>query len=201
MDWDEDICKHIGQHARIKMPELELEAPSRPLDFPAPIVHRGTRIAAKAYDSKRGEYIKLKNLLVRCNKRSSRGGSPTATAATIHGVESEQDEIGYCIRRKLSSTVHGAIYKGVIMKKRTLLSGEITLMQQDDIHEKNSRSSLSSIIEDIELEERFPITTTPSSISSSSFSPDFSPGSATSGVWESTNKHVIVKVSKKNREL
>ena len=198
MDWEKDICKHIGQHARLNYQELEQEPPSRPLDFPAPTVHRGARIAAKAYDSKRGKYIKLKNLLVRCNQRGSRGGNVTAT---VYGAETEQNEIGYCIRRKLSSTVFGAVYKGVVMKKRPLLSGEITMMQQEGIHEKNSRGSLSSILEDIESEEneRFQTAITPSSISSSFSSPDLSPGSSTSGVWESTNEYVIVKVSYKHQ--
>lgn len=196
MDWEEDICKCIGQHARLNYRDLEQELPSRPLDFPAPTVHRGARIAAKAYDSKRGEYIKLKNLLVRCNQRGSRGGN---VVATVYGAETEQNEIGYCIRRKLSSTVFGAVYKGVVMKKRPLLSGEFALMQQEGIHEKNSRGSLSSIIEDIESEDiqRIQTATTPSSNSSSFSSPDFSPGLSTSGVWESTNEYVIVKVSYK----
>mmetsp|Transcript_4387 Transcript_4387/g.6426 ORF Transcript_4387/g.6426 Transcript_4387/m.6426 type:complete len:511 (-) Transcript_4387:8-1540(-) len=192
VDWETEdasqLCNNIGNHAKLKYEDLEEDPPVRPLDFPSPIVHRGTRITGDAYDSKRGQYIKVKNLLIKCKRGS--GGSHDYINMNNNRTNSSRDfesgepMIAYCLRRKLASTVYGGIYKGVVMKKRKLFSGENAIMQE--LREKKaSRGTLESIVEENELEGGF-----------EEISQRLTPkGGRSTGVWEATGQRVVIKAS------
>jgi len=189
-NWDK-ICSCIGQHARFKFQELNQESASNPLEFQAPRVYRGTRITVDIYDSKRGDYIQMKNLLVK-RRRGLLGSqdyvdfhnSMTHQRSESESSYPEEVTTGYCIRKKIASTVYGGIYKGVVMKKRSLLLGETAVMRdKTKVKNKNSSGSLNRIVEDdildnVTFEKNQQVT----------------PRSG-SGVWEATDQHVVIKAS------
>ena len=191
MDWESKICPCLDQHNtsnHSSYQDLEREAPARPLDFPAPIVHRGTRITVNVYNPKRGEYVQVENLLIRCRRGS--GGSQGFMNVNNHrtntrSAENKGNEIGYCLRRKLATTVYGGIYKGVIMKKRKMLSGETVVMQDTMMREKSSSGNLMSIVEDNEFKHN---------VEEQSHRSD---PKGSSGVWEATDEHIVIKVRSK----
>lgn len=194
-DWESRICPSIGHHATLSFRDLEREGPpSRPLDFPSPIVHKGTRITVHAYDSKRGEYHKMKNVLIK-SRRGSSGGSQdyinvmrtkTATGGRADkDKESENDVVGYCLRKKIANTVYGGVYKGIVLKKRDLLCGEEAVIQ-DALRERTSKStrSLTCILEDLELNDK----------STKENTVNCATPKGSNAVWEITDQHVIIKV-------
>ena len=72
--WENNVCQCIrSKNASVTYEELEKRSPSRPLDFPSPIVHRGSRIRVDVYDSKKGEYNRISNLLVRTSYNKGTG--------------------------------------------------------------------------------------------------------------------------------
>lgn len=194
-EWESEICRRIGHHAYVSFDELEQEgAPVRPLDFPAPIVHRANRIIANAYDPKRGEYHKIKNVLIRSRRHTSGGSHDyvNVTRSNTNGrcekdIESDHDIVGYCLRKKIANTVYGGVYKGIVLRKRSLLCGEDAVIEDAFRERKNAKNSLSSIMEDLELDDKS---------STKENSVNFvSPNKWPNAIWEITNQHVIIKVS------
>jgi len=72
--------------------------PARPLEFPAPSVHRGTRCSTVALDHLTGRIYPIKNVLMRVS------GSP---------------QRAFLIKKTLSKSVYGVIRLCVILKRRT----------------------------------------------------------------------------------
>ena len=194
--WESEICRTIGHHAYVTYGDLEKEGPpARPLDFPAPIVHRGIRSTVHAYDPQRGEYHKIKNVLSRIRRAS--GSSQDYTNATRSNISrrSEKDDIipdhdaiGYCLQKKIANTVYGGIYKGIVMRKRNLLCGEDAVIEDAFRDSKSSKNSLSSIMEDLELDD-----TTKENVVNHTTS-----NRRPNTVWEITNEQVIVKVRRRS---
>ena len=184
--WESDVSQCISKNAAVAYEELEKNLPSRPLDFPSPIVHRGSRIRVDVYDSKKGEYNRISNLLVRTSYNKGTGSKIDNNKNTVEYDEMKSDTIiGYYIRKKLASTLYGGLYKCVVMKKRKLHFGESTLML-DELQELKTKCSLDTINEDDTIEpedERFEETNI------------VSPKCTFDGVWESTGECVAVKVS------
>lgn len=71
--------------------------PSRPLEFPAPSVHRGTRCSAVALDHRTGRIYHIKNVLMRASSPQS----------------------AYLIKKTISKSVYGVVRLCVILKPRT----------------------------------------------------------------------------------
>lgn len=130
------------------------------------------------YDKKKDLYYKLDNVLVlrENNDSSGKGAQRIGIRPRAGGVidESRPDsDIGYCVKRKLSSSVYGAVYKGFEIKRRRLPHSLVS-----------PKNGLDVIIEDDELLR------SPSDI--------LSPNSNDSNddvVWEVTNKSVIIKTA------
>lgn len=190
MNWNKDICQSINRSAKVAYKELEEEKPTRPLDFPSPIVHRATIISVQAYDPTKSEYTRMKNVLVRSRRGTIGRGALSRDYINIRAHEqstSDGDhEIGYCIRQKIASATYGGVYKGVVMKRRKLHSGEDTLVFSGLQEKRSKASSLQSIIEDAIIEQI---------VESFDDSCLVSPNCASDEVWEATGEYVAIKVS------
>ena len=92
------------------------------------MVHRCTRCTVNLYDPKTGKYFLQDNVLIRkktegdthfklqrlnIQETDSEPNNPDHDNA-----ENDHDDIAYCVKRKLSSSVYGSVYKGFILKKR-----------------------------------------------------------------------------------
>lgn len=105
-----DEC--IGAHARHTYCEVDSAGPpARPLEFPAPEVHRGARVTVNVYDRRSGEIHSVKNVLVRV---------PDWTQAV-----SRPPDRAYCIRKKLGDSVYGSVRVCVVMKRCNVVREEI----------------------------------------------------------------------------
>lgn len=121
------VSENIGDHARLTCAELDKGRVARPLDFPSPIVHRCIRTTVNFSDPKKGKYLKLENVLIRKGYLSSKADRAfqrlsisherSSSDELLHSDDCLEEEMGYCIKRKLSSTVHGSVYKGFVVKK------------------------------------------------------------------------------------
>uniref|UniRef100_A0A7S2GVE6 Protein kinase domain-containing protein n=1 Tax=Helicotheca tamesis TaxID=374047 RepID=A0A7S2GVE6_9STRA len=101
----------LSIHARVTYAEVEAAGPAaRPLEFPAPSVHRGARIAVKGREPKTDKIYTFSNVLIRV---------PDGARRTL--TEEALPDVGYCIRRKLSDSVYGSVRLGVVMRRRTQL--------------------------------------------------------------------------------
>ena len=59
----------------------------------------------------------------------------------------------HIIKRKLASSTYGPIYKGVLLKRRKIFSGEMSVMSKEG---KGKTSNLSIVGEDDELQLEIP---------------------------------------------
>ena len=84
--------------------------PARPLEFPAPSVHRGTRCSSVALDHRTGRIYPVRNVLLRLS------GTP---------------QQAYLIKKTISKSVYGVIRLCVILKRRTT--------QHSEMNETNGR--------------------------------------------------------------
>ena len=149
-------------------------------------MHRCKRITVTAYDPKKGQYHRLENVLI----EDRRNGSPPNKFK-----ESREEGIScYYIKRKISNSVYGSVYKGVILKRRNKLQGETLLNGMKSM-------SLGVIIED----DDFEISNHKKSKNSKGF--DLQSDDATdddnTSIWDITKSNVIIKIScwKKIRRL
>jgi Serine/threonine protein kinase len=103
-------------------------------------VHRCVRTTINFSDPKKGKQHVLDNVLVRkgyllANTKLSfqrmiitqqpMQEEENSSCQEINSADHSEDELGYCIKRKLSSSVYGSVYKGFVVKKlkcKTILS-------------------------------------------------------------------------------
>mmetsp|Transcript_17742 Transcript_17742/g.26888 ORF Transcript_17742/g.26888 Transcript_17742/m.26888 type:complete len:509 (-) Transcript_17742:52-1578(-) len=210
-NWNTAV-ENIGEHAELSYDDLDDgRKPSRPLDFPAPVVHRCSRRNVRVYDPRKGEYYSVDNVL-KChsnsnlhskhnisqsfqNMRMGMGipkdkngkhqiytGSEEESSSDPDSDDSSDDihkggTHAYYIKRKLASSTYGPIYKGVLLKKRKIFSGEMSVMSKE-----RKNSNLSVIREDDELQLDIPHYGSNDSESEND-------------VWEITKTYIIIKVS------
>mmetsp|Transcript_12186 Transcript_12186/g.22840 ORF Transcript_12186/g.22840 Transcript_12186/m.22840 type:complete len:492 (-) Transcript_12186:1515-2990(-) len=183
------VSENIGDHARLTYKDLEKGRVSRPLDFPSPVVHRCVRKTINFSDPKKGKHQLLDNVLVRKEyvltnntdmafRRMIITQQPSHLQqgqSSLHEIDTTDDqegeEIGYCIRRKLSSSIYGSVYKGFMVKKLTC---------HTILSPKNKGCVLDVIREDDELLD--------SKLSSISSSED-------DYLWEPINQNIIIKAT------
>lgn len=196
IDWNA-ISKDVGDHARLSYDDLEEQRASRPLDFPAPVVGRCSRTSVTIYDPKKGEYHSVRNVLAQhkthhhhrhhrmrgrdgvIHRNEESGGSSSSTSACDSNGADEKELHAYYIKRKLATSTHGAVYKGVVLKKRKVVLGENTVI-------KRQPSNLIVIEEDDELDLRMVD-------SSNSINQEIIGGD--DDVWEVTKENVIIKTA------
>jgi hypothetical protein len=91
----------VGLHAELTYEDVAAAGPpARPLDFPAPCVHRCHKIDIHARDHRSGTIHFLRNVLVR----------------------SEDSERAYFVTKKLTRTVYGSIRLCIVLRRRVTLS-------------------------------------------------------------------------------
>jgi len=133
----------IGHHARTRFDEIKTNGTARPIEFPAPIIHRGRRIEGIAYEPKSGQYHIIKNVLVRRDSitkgmkdEMSIKGIPTMTSHPtypsndIRYSDASISDVGYYLKRRLSKSVYGFIYKAIVMKKRKIFPVENVVLNK-----------------------------------------------------------------------
>jgi len=144
-DW-ETVSNDIGDHARLTYKQIERDRTTRPLDFPSPVVHRCTRCTVNLYDPKTGKYFLQDNVLVRIESEQNSTHKlqrlriqETVSIPNSHDDWNDYADIAYCVKRKLSSSVYGSVYKGFVLKKRksqTLIKpkthGTLDVIREDD---------------------------------------------------------------------
>jgi hypothetical protein len=140
---------------------------ARPLEFPAPIVRRGNRIAGNAVDPQTGEACRVKNIIVR--ERDDCCGLPTVATR------------GYHIGKKLCDAAYGSVYLCIVMKRRHIFYGEFVSQHQRSWEP----CSLDSISEDCEF----------STYQGDDMDRLASGLVEDNIVWEPTDEYVAVKVS------
>lgn len=97
-------------------------------------------------------------------------------SSSAHDSANEEEEMhAYYIKSKLATSTHGAVYKGVVLKKRKVVLGENVVI-------KRQPSNLIVIEEEDELRLD----------NSQSMSQEFA---GDDDVWEVTKKNVVIKVS------
>lgn len=108
-------------HAKLTYNEVVAAGPpARPLEFPAPTVHRGARVPVNVFDKKTREIRMVKNVIVRARDMATN--------------PDQQPEISraYCIRRKISDAIYGSVRLCVVLKR------------QETVHPDEMSASVSS---------------------------------------------------------
>ena len=111
------------------------------------VVYRCTRCTVNLYDPKTGKYYLQDNVLVRIeseqnatHKLQRLGIQETNSKPNSQTSDGNDNaDIAYCVKRKLSSSVYGSVYKGFVLKKRkcqTLIKprahGRLDVIREDD---------------------------------------------------------------------
>jgi len=95
------------RHATLRYNDIASAGPPvRPLDFPAPVVHRGQRLDLRARDHKSGTVHNLKNVLLRYSKNNKKNSSGRSRPDTA-----------YLMTKKISKTVYGSVYLCIVLKR------------------------------------------------------------------------------------
>lgn len=182
----------IGHHARTRFEEIQQNGASRPIEFPSPIIHHGRRTEGFAYEPKSAQYYKVKNVLVRRDSAVTRQedgmsirGIPTMASRAAYlpngttDPDTTESEVGYYMKRRLSKSVYGFIYKAVVMRKRKLFPPENILLSK--LERGTDSSSLGRIFEEDDWDE--------------GSAPDVVQPATHDYIWESTGEIVVVKAS------
>jgi serine/threonine protein kinase len=165
-------------------------------------VHRCRRITVTAYDPKRGQYHRLENVLVKDGNDSPDSGYlrnkvNVRSYPSANNFKDSREEGKYCyyIKRKISNSVYGSVYKGVILKRREKLQGEILLNGIKSM-------TLGVIIEDDEFESTNHMKSKEST-SRFALQSDDAAIHDDNSIWDITKSNVIIKIScwKKIRRL
>jgi serine/threonine protein kinase len=121
-DWNA-VLDAVSDLASLSLHDLPKRAPARPIDFPSPIVHLCQKSTVKFYDHRKATYYSLDNVLVPRSMNHDR--TPLKGISRLR-VQSSGDEahrhidrnVGYCVKRKLSSSTFGSVYKGFVVKRK-----------------------------------------------------------------------------------
>lgn len=177
----------IGHHARTRFDEVKTNGIARPIAFPAPIIHRGRRTEGIGYEPKSGQYYNIKNVLVRRDfigtgreDEMSIRGVPTMTShPTYPSNDISDSDVGYYMKRKLSKSVFGSIYKAIVMRKRKMFPSEILSLNK----RRREKSELGRIFEEDDWEETAHDGSQARAMDANEY------------LWESTGEIVVVKAS------
>lgn len=105
-----------GLHADLSYDEVAANGPpSRPLDFPAPSVHRCQTIDIHARDHRSGTIHFLRNVLVRIYDDADRA---------------------YFVTKKLKRTVYGSIRMCIVLRRRSTSHSDLSEERQDETTRK-----------------------------------------------------------------
>lgn len=111
----------IGEHARVQREEIEAFHSARSKEFPTPIVNRAKRIHAYVYSPNNGRHHLAKNAIIHQPPIYASNHDLPYPVSNIYVPPSN---VGYCLKRKLSKSVYGYVYKGIILKRRKVHVGE-----------------------------------------------------------------------------
>ncbi|KAL3911861.1 MAG: hypothetical protein SGARI_001436 [Bacillariaceae sp.] len=109
-----------NDHASLRYDDVAAAgAPARPLDFPAPTVHRATFTDIAARDHRSGSVHHLKRVLVRAQRTNNTAASNSHShnhhnnASPTYG----QPDTAYLPTKKLSKTVYGSMKLCIVLKR------------------------------------------------------------------------------------
>lgn len=137
-------------------------------------VLRCKRSTINFYNPNTGKYHILDNVLL-CKNSAISTRNRTGTLESSRSNSREFQDIGYCLKKKLSSTIHGSVFKGLVVKR-------MKTAPSCNISSKGNTATLGSIQEDVEVKNisRF--------INEFDFLGDES-------IYEPTPKSIIIKIS------
>ena len=102
-------------------------------------MHSCEKSTVKFYDKKKGVYYTLDNVLVPKEMNDDAAVKGVQRLRIRHRVEDKIDnDVGYCVKRKLSSCAYGSVYKGFVVKRRmhrqTIISPKqgLDVIREDD---------------------------------------------------------------------
>jgi serine/threonine protein kinase len=105
--WQEEQQQHDDDHARLRYDDVVAAGPpARPLDFPAPTVHRANFVEMSARDHRSGTIHHLKRVLVRAQ----------SSCAASNG-NTRHPDTAYLVTRKLAKSVYGTVKLCIVLKR------------------------------------------------------------------------------------
>jgi serine/threonine protein kinase len=114
--------RNDNDHASLRYDDVAAAgAPARPLDFPAPTVHRATFCDIAARDHRSGSIHQLKRVLIRAQSPSNHNGiTSSGNFHTNHKVATSNASLpdtAYLPTKKLARTVYGSMKLCIVLKR------------------------------------------------------------------------------------